>query len=54
MPALDVSIRLATEADIPKLHALIESSVRGLEIRDYTAEQIEGALGTILGLDTQL
>src|SRR6516162_9847934 len=54
MPALDVSIRLATEADIPKLHALIESSVRGLEIRDYTAEQIAGALGTILGLDTRL
>jgi GNAT superfamily N-acetyltransferase len=54
MPALDVSVRLATEADVPKLHALIEASVRGLEIHDYTSEQIEGALGTILGLDTRL
>jgi GNAT superfamily N-acetyltransferase len=49
-----LSLRLATDADIPALHALIESSVRGLQIYDYTPEQIEGALGTVLGLDTQL
>jgi GNAT superfamily N-acetyltransferase len=48
------AIRLATEADIPALHALIESSVRGLQVHDYTPAQIEGALGTVLGLDTQL
>jgi GNAT superfamily N-acetyltransferase len=47
-------IRLAAEADIPALHALIESSVRGLQAGDYTPAQIEGALGTVLGLDTQL
>lgn len=47
-------IRLASESDIPALHALIEDSVRGLQAGDYSAAQIEGALGTVLGLDTQL
>jgi GNAT superfamily N-acetyltransferase len=47
-------LRLATEEDIPALHALIEASVRGLQAGDYTLSQIEGALGTVLGLDTQL
>ena len=47
-------IRLAAESDIPALHALIEASVRGLQTDDYTAAQIEAALGTVLGLDTQL
>ena len=48
------ALRLATEEDIPALHALIEVSVRGLQAEDYTPAQIEGALGTVLGLDTQL
>ena len=48
------ALRLATEEDIPALHALIEASVRGLQADDYTPAQIEGALGTVLGLDTQL
>jgi GNAT superfamily N-acetyltransferase len=48
------SVRLAREADIPALHPLIEASVRGLQAKDYTLAQIEGALGTVLGLDTQL
>jgi N-acetylglutamate synthase-like GNAT family acetyltransferase len=48
------TLRLATEADIPALHSLIESSVRGLQKNDYTPEQIDGALGTLLGVDTQL
>jgi GNAT superfamily N-acetyltransferase len=48
------ALRLATEDDIPSLHALIEASVRGLQADDYTPAQIEGALGTVLGLDTQL
>jgi GNAT superfamily N-acetyltransferase len=47
-------LRLATEEDIPALHALIEASVRGLQANDYTPRQIDGALGTVLGLDTQL
>jgi GNAT superfamily N-acetyltransferase len=48
------TLRLATEDDIPALHPLIEASVRGLQAGDYTQAQIEGALGTALGLDTQL
>lgn len=47
-------IRVAEESDTPALHALIEASVRGLQAEDYTPAQIEGALGTVLGLDTQL
>ena len=52
--AIPFSLRLATSADIPALHSLIEASVRGLQKNDYTLEQIDGALGTVLGLDTQL
>jgi GNAT superfamily N-acetyltransferase len=48
------SLRLATEDDIPALHGLIEASIRGLQANDYTQPQMEGALGTVLGLDTQL
>jgi GNAT superfamily N-acetyltransferase len=48
------TLRHATEDDIPALDALIEASVRGLQTEDYTPAQIEGALGTVLGLDTQL
>jgi GNAT superfamily N-acetyltransferase len=47
-------IRPATEADVPALRELIELSVRALQKDDYTPEQIEGALGHALGLDTQL
>jgi len=47
-------IRTANEDDIFALHALIEASVRSLQAGDYTPAQIEGALGTVLGLDTQL
>jgi GNAT superfamily N-acetyltransferase len=48
------NLRLATEEDIPALHTLIEASVRGLQAEDYAPAQIEGALGPVLGLDTQL
>ena len=47
-------IRTAQLADVAALHRLIELSVRGLQTGDYTSRQIEGALGTALGLDTQL
>jgi GNAT superfamily N-acetyltransferase len=50
----EFALRLATEEDIPALHELIEASVRGLQADDYSPAQIEGALGTVLGLDTQL
>jgi GNAT superfamily N-acetyltransferase len=54
MPLPAFTLRLATEDDIPALHELIEASVRCLQAGDYTSAQIEGALGTVLGLDTQL
>jgi GNAT superfamily N-acetyltransferase len=33
---------------------LIEASVRGLQARDYSPAQLEGALRTVYGVDTQL
>ena len=46
--------RLATLADIPALEELIPLSARGLQTGHYTAAQIEGALGTVFGVDSQL
>jgi GNAT superfamily N-acetyltransferase len=54
MSLFPIDIRVAEDSDIPALHQLIESSVRGLQAGDYTQSQIEGALGGVLGLDTQL
>ena len=54
MATAPVHLRPAQMADVPVLHRLIEESVRGLQARDYTQLQIEGALGGVLGLDTQL
>jgi GNAT superfamily N-acetyltransferase len=39
---------------VPALHQLIEASVRVLQAGDYTPAQMDGALGTVLGVDTQL
>jgi GNAT superfamily N-acetyltransferase len=47
-------IRLATAADIPALRGLIDQSVRVLQREDYSAEQLDAALGTAYGVDTQL
>jgi N-acetylglutamate synthase-like GNAT family acetyltransferase len=46
--------RLATSADIPRIHALIDRAVRELQAGDYTPSQIDEALRTYLSLDTQL
>jgi GNAT superfamily N-acetyltransferase len=50
----DVLTRLATPADIPVLRNLIEASVRRLQADDYSAEQMEAALRTVFGVDSQL
>ena len=50
----ELRYRLATAADLEKIRALIDASVRGLGPQAYSASQIEEALGTWLGLDTQL
>jgi GNAT superfamily N-acetyltransferase len=47
-------IRQATPADIPVLCALISASVRRLQANDYTPAQIESALNTVFGVDSQL
>jgi len=44
----------ATLADAAAIGQLIELSARGLSQSDYSSEQIEGALGSAWGLDTQL
>ncbi len=50
----NIHLRLAVPEDVPILRELIDASVRGLQTRDYTPEQIEGALKTVFGVDSQL
>ena len=51
---VDFLLRKATPADVPTLSVLIEASVRGLQARDYTPSQIESALASVYGVDSQL
>jgi GNAT superfamily N-acetyltransferase len=48
------AIRPAVSADIPILRELIDASVRRLQSGDYSLEQIDSALRTVFGVDTQL
>ncbi|MDX2170806.1 MAG: GNAT family N-acetyltransferase [Deltaproteobacteria bacterium] len=48
------TLRVATLADVPALQALIAASARGLAAGDYSAAQIEAALGTAWGVDSEL
>ena len=48
------AIRKAEWPDLPQLRALIDLSVRTLQARDYTPRQLEGALESVYGVDTQL
>ena len=41
-------------ADVPALQRLIEASVRELQAADYTSQQMEGALESVFGVDSQL
>ena len=54
MTATNIQIRKATAADVPRLREVIEASVRGLQAGDYSPAQIEGALKSVYGVDTQL
>lgn len=47
-------LRVATAEDVPGVRELIEASVRGLQVGDYSAAQIEGALATVFTVDSQL
>jgi N-acetylglutamate synthase-like GNAT family acetyltransferase len=51
---MNVHVRKASSADVPRLRQLIESSVHGLQAEDYTPAQIEGALQSVYGVDSQL
>lgn len=50
----NIHLRLAVPQDVPLLRELIDASVRGLKTQDYTQAQIEGALKTVFGVDSQL
>lgn len=47
-------LRVAEMRDVQALRELIAASVRALQRGDYSEEQIEGALGTVFGVDTHL
>jgi GNAT superfamily N-acetyltransferase len=47
-------VRPAISDDIPALRALIDASVRGLQADDYSATEIDRALATVYGVDSQL
>jgi GNAT superfamily N-acetyltransferase len=49
-----VSFRKATLTDVPTIHALIAESAWGLSRADYSDAQIEAALQSAWGVDTQL
>jgi GNAT superfamily N-acetyltransferase len=55
MPAAtNIRIRKAIPVDVPRLREIIEASVRGLQAEDYSPAQIEGALASVYGVDSQL
>ena len=54
MKETKIHIRKAAAADVPRLREVIEASVRGLQAEDYSPAQIEGALKSVYGVDTQL
>lgn len=54
MTQANIRLRLAVPEDVPALRDLINKSVRGLQTPDYTQAQIEGALQTVFGVDSQL
>lgn len=49
-----VRVRRAAMADVPELRQVIERSVRGLQAREYSPQQIERALQSVYGVDTRL
>jgi len=51
---MNIRVRKAVADDVPALRALIDASVRGLQAEDYSPAQIEGALKSVYGVDSQL
>lgn len=50
----DIQVRIAVAADVPVLRELIQLSVRRLQAHDYSPEQMEAALRSVFGVDSQL
>lgn len=53
-PVSGLSMREAELADVPQLLQLIEKSARDLSRGDYSDAQIDAAIGTAWGVDTEL
>jgi N-acetylglutamate synthase-like GNAT family acetyltransferase len=51
---MEYEIRVARAADVAAISKLIVSSARGLSRDDYSAEQIEAAVSSIFGVDSEL
>ena len=51
---MEYEIRVARAADVAAISNLIDSSARGLSRSDYTDEQIEAAVSSIFGVDSEL
>jgi GNAT superfamily N-acetyltransferase len=51
---MDYSIRKATLDDRPAVERLIEASARSLSRADYSERQIEAAVASVFGVDTDL
>ena len=47
-------LRLASLDDAPVIAALIDRSVRALQAHDHSPAQMDGALGTVFGVDSRL
>ncbi len=51
---MDYGLRVATLDDKPTIARLIEESARGLSREDYTNAQIEAAIASVFGVDSDL
>lgn len=51
---MDYVIRKASLDDRPAIELLIAESARGLSLEDYTGRQIESAINSVFGVDTDL
>jgi GNAT superfamily N-acetyltransferase len=51
---MDYTLRKATLSDRTAIQQLIAESARGLSRNDYSEQQIEGAIKTVFGVDTNL
>jgi GNAT superfamily N-acetyltransferase len=54
IPQPHIEVRLAQMSDVPQLQALIPESARKLQRGLYSEPQLDGAIGTVFGVDTQL